>query len=1191
MKRNLCKQVIFLVIMFLSGIFSYAGLAEDLKRKTLLASKSAVWLEGYSIPVSGDWINYNSVRDDVNKALLTRATDGKMYIEWETSEIPDDWKSKHVTFLWISGMDMNLGPNRFTLVVNNIPRIEFYSANGNEWEIKGEEGSSLSFSVFKKDQNRDGFGYMWLTLPVTWCSPRPEVDLKIVGARENSNGWVMVFDAPDALTYLQNEAKNEGWVILSRLPDRNGKVKIQTSLNWNNNTVALKTNEKVIGTCKMTGSGEHSSGEFEIIESDLLDKKNLFLQFNNDLVLQFPGLSFTGSFSQLWSKTVVMNSAKITDEGEWQLESYIFYRPKLVESLIKVSESELSYGNVFLMNSSHQDIAWMDSPEKCIIERDTMLLSPLLRHAAADPNYRFDIEDVLMVIEFLERHPNKKPLIEKLLKEGKISVGASYNMPYEDMYSGESLIRQFYLGKKWLEKEFPDYIADTYWNVDVPGRTLQMPQIMRKSGVPNLVLSRQKSGVYNWYSPDGSYVTVFSPGHYSLAYPSLNKEFFDAAYFLAGYSQQWKQVKDTSGKPAIPLLSDWDMSPAKDYSSFINQWENLDSYIDVNGNERDLTLPGFKLSLAGEFFSSIDTKNLSEPLLGERPDVWLYIHGPSHQKALKASREADILLPAAEKFATIEALLKGSFRNYPEQKLENAWIDKIYPDHGWGGKHGDITDALFHQKFMNSGSIAREVLNRSLEGIALHVKTSPEKGIPIIIFNDLSWERTDPVTFSIRFDEGEAGSFFIRDAGGKKIPTQFTKAEYYDRGTLKSVEAVFIADDVPSIGYKTYYLETSKAPYTDKPESHTRSDIIESDYYRLELGQGGLLQIFDKELGINLLDSENYLAGEVITMTSIGNGAGEFADIQQPDPADMDKTGTYNPGWTIEEGGPLFITCSYRQAIKHAVVYQKIRIFKSLKRIDFETSLLNWDGTLYREFRETFPLNQKDGQVSYEVPFGIVNVGIDELKNSAGERYIKNCSEMHPRSILNWMSSSDENFGVTISSSVVAWDYIDPKDPDGSSTLLQPILIASRKSCHWEGNDYLQTGNHHFKFSLTSHNSGWENGYHFGVQSNHDLVALVDPYTSKNSGLPELLSFFSVENRNIIITAVKKCQDDNGVIIRWYETEGKETQVKLHTFFRLNNTIHTNLIENNLQPIKNKINSVSLKTNSYGIETIKFYNY
>jgi Leu/Phe-tRNA-protein transferase len=64
-------------------------------------------------------------------------------------------------------------------------------------------------------------------------------------------------------------------------------------------------------------------------------------------------------------------------------------KPETVKSLLNLSNSNLSEGKIFLMNSSHQDIAWMDSPEKCIIERDTMLLTPLYDRAIIDPSYRY----------------------------------------------------------------------------------------------------------------------------------------------------------------------------------------------------------------------------------------------------------------------------------------------------------------------------------------------------------------------------------------------------------------------------------------------------------------------------------------------------------------------------------------------------------------------------------------------------------------------------------------------------------------------------------------------------------------------------------------------------------------------------------------------------------------------------------
>ena len=88
----------------------------------------------------------------------------------------------------------------------------------------------------------------------------------------------------------------------------------------------------------------------------------------------------------------------------------------------------------------------------------------------------------------------------------------------------------------------------------------------------------------------------------------------------------------------------------------------------------------------------------------------------------------------------------------------------------------------------------------------------------------------------------------------------------------------------------------------------------------------------------------------------------------------------------MEESGPVFSVYKYRQKIRHAVVEQRVKLFHQQKRIDFETALLNWEGVLYREFRMALPLNMSDAQVAYEVPFGVLEAGKDEMDGAAGER-------------------------------------------------------------------------------------------------------------------------------------------------------------------------------------------------------------
>jgi alpha-mannosidase len=276
-----------------------------------------------------------------------------------------------------------------------------------------------------------------------------------------------------------------------------------------------------------------------------------------------------------------------------------------------------------------------------------------------------------------------------------------------------------------------------------------------------------------------------------------------------------------------------------------------------------------------------------------------------------------------------------------------------------------------------------------------------------------------------------------------------------------------------------------------------------------------------------------------------------------------------------------------RQAIRNAVVELRIRFYHQLKKVDFDVSLNNWDGTMFREYRVAFPLNMNNGQVSYEVPYGVVEVGKDEMKGAAGERYMVPCSELHPRGIENWISASSDDFGFTLASSVVGMDYIDPAGKQPDQTILQPILLASRRSCHWEGNDYHQTGNHSYSFSITSHRSGWQNGARFGRASNEKLYAVVDPGKYADANLNESESFLSVREEHIVITAMKKAEDENGVVIRYYNNDDEDTDVELSLWKPFNKAYSTNLIEEISHEVSLDHKLLRLRTGKRSIETIK----
>jgi alpha-mannosidase len=155
--------------------------------------------------------------------------------------------------------------------------------------------------------------------------------------------------------------------------------------------------------------------------------------------------------------------------------------------------------------------------------------------------------------------------------------------------------------------------------------------------------------------------------------------------------------------------------------------------------------------------------------------------------------------------------------------------------------------------------------------------------------------------------------------------------------------------------------------------------------------------------------------------------------------------------------------------------------------------------------------------------------------------------------------------------------------------MLQPVLLASRKSCHGLGNWYLQPGDHHFRFSFVSHKPDWRNGWRFGLQANQPLEPVVAAAPQAHLDLPETMCFCSISQSNVLISAFKKAEDDNSVVIRAYDIEGKDARPTVDVFFPIKRAEWTNLIEEKDKPLPFQVHSVELPVNHHAIETIKLY--
>jgi alpha-mannosidase len=189
--------------------------------------------------------------------------------------------------------------------------------------------------------------------------------------------------------------------------------------------------------------------------------------------------------------------------------------------------------------------------------------------------------------------------------------------------------------------------------------------------------------------------------------------------------------------------------------------------------------------------------------------------------------------------------------------------------------------------------------------------------------------------------------------------------------------------------------------------------------------------------------------------------------------------------------------------------------------------------------------------------------------------------------VQNFIDASDERGGLTLTSDVSVFDWKDPTAEPVARPVLQPVLLASRRSCNGEGNWYPQAGDHAYRFCITSHAGGWRNGWKPGIQANHSLQAVLGAKAAEGAKLPSALSFFSTSAGNLLISTVKKAEDDDGVVLRCYDIEGRDAEAQVNAFRTVKRGVATNIIEDDGKPLLLDNGVVKYPVGHHAIETVK----
>lgn len=362
------------------------------------------------------------------------------------------------------------------------------------------------------------------------------------------------------------------------------------------------------------------------------------------------------------------------------------------------------------------------------------------------------MEYALTLEEFLNKYPERKDELMQLTAKKRLDWGATFNQPYEGMLSGESLIRETYLGKRWLQKQFPGCEFVTAFNPDVPGRSLQTSQIHAKAGIKYGIISRFEPGIYQWFPRMVvvSFVNQMDSIVITQERWQGKKEKEEKKEYIRSIVHFWDPYYKENKMPSeLFFLHTDDNEEPYDYQQIFKE-------LSAEKDSQSLDIQPFQRHMD----KLVSKKSKPTRLEGEWPDLWLYIHNPTHHEAVSMMRDAQRNLVNVEKFGAVRGLLTGSFASYPQDKLNEAWKCAIYPDHGWGGNGGYITDEIYKEKFRQSQASANEMLEDVLGEIGGMIEHKQE-GLPIVVFNPESWLRNDIVITKVNVYGFRSGAFCL----------------------------------------------------------------------------------------------------------------------------------------------------------------------------------------------------------------------------------------------------------------------------------------------------------------------------------------------------------------------------------------------------------------------------------------------
>lgn len=773
---------------------------------------------------------------------------------------------------------------------------------------------------------------------------------------------------------------------------------------------------------------------------------------------------------------------------------------------------------------THIDVAWLWTLAQTK-EKVQRSFSTVIELMKYYPEYVFMMSQPQLFKFLSEIDPKMYSKIQELVKQGKWELeGAMWLEADCNLTSGESLVRQILHGKRFLKKEF-DVDSEVLWLPDVFGYSAAMPQILLKSGIKHFITSKISWNDTNMMPYD----TFMWQG---IDGSEIITDFITVQNYEKG--QPIKMGTTYVGRITPKMVAGtWNRYQQKEYCD-----EQLLAYgwgdggggptIDMLEQQRRLEyglplLPKTRQNTLKEHLKHTESKFFDACKKIGRTPKWV------GELYLELHRGTYTSIAKNKRY--------NRFSEFLMQKLETSeTLTKL------------LLDKEYH----------KEKIHSFWETILLNQFHDIIPGSSIEQVYKDSWKQYETMFAEANELQKHNLSALAKNVNSTSGYLVYNSLGFQRNACVRVNDLYYEVKDLPAFGWSVVDL--------NEPDNKVVIDnnVLENDFFVLKIDDfGRIVSLFDKRYNREVFKN-NELANEIQI---------------------FEDTPVFYDNWEISEyyeakcktlTQPAKITCIDEGCRKgfemihqyhNSSLKQRIFLYDNLERVDVE-NVFDWNEH-NQIVKIAFPVNVHSNKAVYDIQFG--NVERNTHKNTSwDEAKFEVCGQ-------KWVDISEYNYGVSLIN-----------DCKYGFNVADGILkLTALKSGTWP-NENADQGLHEFNYAIFPHKSDFRVGKTVKeAYSFNQPLQVVKVNNDKAGKLPELFSFVSTQNDNIVIETIKLCEDSNEVIVRLYDAFNSKTNVKLDFGLDVKQAFISDLMENSLEEVDIINNSIEFKVNNYEIVTLK----